>query len=44
MHRKKVVFRGNNPPKLNSYKVITKATEFAFLGVNWRKDRVKTII
>ena len=44
MHSKKFVFIGNNPPKLNNYKVITKATEFAFLGVNWRKDRVKTII
>ena len=44
LHRNKAIFRGNNPPKLNSYKVIIKAVEFAFLGVNGRNVRVKTII
>ena len=44
LHRNKVVFKGNNPPKLNSYEVITKAAEFSFLGMNGRKARVKTII
>ena len=44
LHRNKVVFGGNNPPKLNSYEVITKAAEFAFLGVNGKNVRVKTTV
>ena len=44
LHRNKVVFRGNDPPKLNSYEVITKAAEFAFLGVNGKNVRVKTTV
>ena len=41
MHRNNVVFKGNNPPKLNSYEVITKAAEFSFLGVNGRKASIQ---
>ena len=44
LHRNKVVFGGNNPPKLNSYEVITKAAEFAFSGVNGKNVRVKTTV
>ena len=44
LHRNKVVFGGNNPPKLNSYEVITKAAKFAFSGVNGKNVRVKTTV
>ena len=44
LHKNKVLFKDNNPPKLNEAKVLAKATEFAFLGVNGKNIREKTTI
>lgn len=43
LHRNEVLFKDNNPPKLNRAKV-PKAAEFAFLGVHGKNVRMKTTI